>query len=79
MAKQLEENTKPEELVAKPEFFGVAGPALGSEERQRVVIREHARDPIEGLLVVPEETYTALGKAGTEKAGREKWKKEELT
>ena len=79
MVDQLQKNTKPEELVAKPEFFGVAGPALGSEERQRVVIREHARDPIEGLLVVPEEKYTALGKAATEKAGAEKWKKEELS
>ena len=78
MVDQLQQGTKPEELVAKPEFFGVTGPTLGSEERQRVVIQEHARDPIEGLLVVPEETHTALGKAGIGKVGKEKWKKEEL-
>jgi hypothetical protein len=78
MVDQLQKMTAPEELVAKPEFFGVAGPALGSEERQRTVIEEHARDPLEGLLVVPEEKFTALGKSGTEKGGAEKWKKEEL-
>lgn len=79
MVDQLAQETKPGELVAKPEFFGVKGPSIGSEERQRAIIQEHTRDPIEGLLVVPEEKYTALGKAATEKAGAEKWKKEELT
>ncbi len=79
MVDQLVNETKPEELVAKPEFFGVAGPNIASEERQRAIIQEHARDPIEGLLVVPEEKYTFLSKAATEKAGAEKWKKEELS
>jgi sugar phosphate isomerase/epimerase len=80
MVDQLEKDTKPEELLTKPEFFGVAGPSVASEERQRVIIQQHARDPIEGLLVIPEEGYTLLGKAAMEKpGGSEKWKKEELT
>ncbi len=78
MVEQLNQGTTPENLIGKPKFFGVAGPTPGSEERQRVIIQEHARDPIEGLLVVPEETYTSLGKAGIAKIGKEKWKKEEL-
>lgn len=72
----LEKNTEPEKLPNK--FFGVEGPSIASVERQRTVIQQHRLDPIEGLLVVPEEAYTFLGKAGTEKGGAEKWKKEEL-
>lgn len=79
MVDQLNQGTSPEELITKPEFFGVAGPNLASEDRQRVIIKEHARDPIEGLLVSPEETHTYLGKAALAKGGREKWKKEELS
>lgn len=73
----LEKNTNPEKLPLK--FFGIEGPSPATMQRQKTIIQEHARDPIEGLLVVPEETYTFLGKAGTEKAGAEKWKKEELS
>jgi sugar phosphate isomerase/epimerase len=78
MVDQLLKETKPEELVSKPEFFGVKGPAIGSEERQRVIIAEHAEDPIEGLVAIPEEEYTFLSKAAREKGAGEKWKKEEL-
>ncbi len=73
----LNDNVKSEDLPLK--FFGVEGASPAVIERQRVIIREHARDPLESLLVVPEEKYTALGKAGAEKAGAEKWKKEELS
>jgi len=76
IVKFLDKDTKPDELPN--EFFGVEGPSLLSEQRQRTIIQQHARDPIEGLLVIPEEGYTLLGKAATEKAGAEKWKKEEL-
>jgi len=80
MVDQLEKDTKPEELLTKLEFFGVGGPNIASFERQRTIIRQHARDPIEGLLVMPEEAHTFLGKAATEKpGGAEKWKKEELS
>jgi len=78
IVKFLDKNTRPEELPN--EFYGVEGPSLLSEQRQRTIIQQHARDPIEGLLVIPEEGYTLLGKAASEKpGGSEKWKKEELT
>lgn len=72
----LEKNVEPKDLP--PKFYGIVGPSPAVFERQRVIIQEHARDPIEGLLVVPEETHTFLGKAGIGKVGKEKWKKEEL-
>jgi sugar phosphate isomerase/epimerase len=78
MVDQLLQETKPEELVGKPEFFGMKGPALSTEERQRTIIAEHAEDPIEGLVVIPEEEYTFLSKAAKEKGAGDKWKKEEL-
>lgn len=71
----LEKNVPPEELIKHPEFFE----REGEWERQLVTIEEHARDPLKGLLVVPEEEYTALGRAATERGvPPEKWKKEEL-
>ena len=73
----LKDNVAPDKLPLK--FFGVEGANLLSEERQRTIIQQHARDPIEGLLVIPEEGHTLLGKAATEKGVLEKWKKEELT
>lgn len=80
MADFLQKDVPPEELINKPEFFGVATGEIASPERQRVIIREHAFDPIKGLIVVPEEEYTFLGGAALQKPGMtpEKWKKEEL-
>jgi sugar phosphate isomerase/epimerase len=72
----IEKNVDPSELLKHPEFFGIG---VADLQRQVVTIREHARDPLKGLLVVPEEEYTSLGRAATEKGiPPEKWKKEEL-
>ena len=78
MVDQLNQGTSPEQLINKPEFFGVSGPNVASEDRQRVIIKDHAVDPIDGLMVVPEESHTYLGKSAISKVGKEKWKKEEL-
>ncbi|MCS7105821.1 MAG: hypothetical protein NZ942_00690 [Candidatus Aenigmarchaeota archaeon] len=80
MAEFLQKDIPPEELINKPEFFGVATGEIASLERQRVIISEHALEPVKGLLVVPEEEYTFLGAAALQKPGvtPEKWKKEEL-
>jgi hypothetical protein len=60
-----------------PEYFGL--PSSPDFARQRVVIFEHALDPLKGVLAVPEEQYTYMGKAALEKGKRpEEWKKEEL-
>lgn len=58
-----------------PEFFGVklGGPEL---TRQEVVIREHALDPLKGLLSVPEEEHGFLGRTAMEKGKAEEWRKE---
>jgi len=80
MVEQLQNKTKPDELVGKPEFFGMKGASIGTEQRQRAIISEHTEDPIDGLLVVAEEGHTFIGRAATSKPGvtPDKWKKEEL-
>ena len=74
----LEKNVEPKELPL--EFYGISPGGVFSPERQMVIIREHARDPLKGLIIAPEEEHTALGKEALTKPGMtpEKWKKEEL-
>lgn len=74
----LEKSVTPDKLPDK--FFGVKTGELASLERQRVAISDHLEDPLEGLLAIPEEEYTMLGRIATGKPGvtPEKWKKREL-
>ncbi len=74
----LEKDIEPSKLPL--EFYGISPEGILSPERQMVIIREHARDPLKGLIIVPEEEHTALGSAALGKPGMspEKWKKEEL-
>jgi hypothetical protein len=75
----MEQNIDPGDLVKHLDFFGIAVGEIASPERQMNIIHEHAWDPLKGLITTPEETYTSLGKAATEKGKRpEEWKKEEL-
>jgi hypothetical protein len=77
IVEQLVKDIPPEKLP--PEFYGVKPEGFLSPERQKAIIKEHALDPLKGLLVVPEEEYTFLGRAALEKGiPPEKWKKEEL-
>jgi len=77
IVKFLEKDTPPDKLP--PEFSGIATGAIASEERQLAIISEHAEDPLKGLIAIPEEEYTMLGRAATAKpGGGEKWTKEEL-
>ena len=67
----LEKDTKPDEL---PEaFYGVAEQNKETWARQLVNMREHAWDPLEGLLTIPEEKHTFLGKAATDKGKAKEW------
>lgn len=76
IANELEKDTKPDELP--PTFYGLPE-GTGDYARQRVIIREHAVDPLKGMLKVPEEDYTFLGTAAIKGGKRpEEWKKEEL-
>ncbi len=68
---ELLKDTEPDKLPE--EFFGIdeVFKAL-----QRTAIKEHAWDPLEGMLQIPEETHTFLGKAAVDKGRGEVWKKE---
>lgn len=73
----LEKDIPPEKLPLK--FYGVSPEGMLSEERQRATIFAHRFEPLKGMLVVPEEEHTFLGRAATQKGVHpEKWKKEEL-
>lgn len=73
----LQKEVKPEELPM--EFYGVNSKEILSYERQLAIIKEHFMDPLKGVLRVPEETYTFLGKKAIEKGKRpDEWAKEEL-
>lgn len=73
MVQFLEKDVLPDKLPE--EFYGMkpGGPEIA---RQLVMIREHALDPMRGLITVPEEEHGFFGKAAIEKGKGEEWKKE---
>jgi len=73
IAEELEKGTKPDELPAS--FYGVAEQNEAVFARQRVAIKDNFMAPITGLISIPEETHTFLGKAAIEKGRAEEWKK----
>jgi hypothetical protein len=70
----LEKGTRPEDLPL--EFRGIAPKEIGAVERQLAIIREHAFEPLKGLITVPEETYGIFGEEAKKKGKIEEWKKE---
>ncbi len=71
----LQRDVPPDQLPT--EFYGIESKQILSVEKQLVAIREHALDPIKGLITVPEEEHGVLGKAALEKGKRpEEWAKE---
>ncbi|MEM7813309.1 MAG: hypothetical protein QW548_00215 [Candidatus Aenigmatarchaeota archaeon] len=73
IAAELEKGTKPDELPAS--FYGVAEQNEAVFARQRVAIRDNFMAPISGLIAIPEETHTFLGRAAIEKGKAEEWKR----
>ncbi|MFH0929330.1 MAG: hypothetical protein V1818_03170 [Candidatus Aenigmatarchaeota archaeon] len=73
MKQFLEKDIAPKELPL--EFYGIRpdGPEM---RRQELAMREHALDPLKGLLTVPEEEYTFLSSAAKNKGKAELWSKE---
>ncbi len=71
----LEKDTPPEQLP--PDFYGFK---IDEPEviRQEQIIKQHALDPIKGLIAVPEEEHTFLGRIALEKGKLEQWKREEM-
>ena len=69
----LEKNVKPDDL---PEaFYGISEQNAARFAIQMNAIREHAWDPLKGLITIPEEEHTFLSKAAIEKGKAEEWKK----
>lgn len=71
IVENLEKDITPKDLPL--EFFGISGKDMYA--RQIVFVRDHAWDPLAGLISVPEETHTFLGRAAIEKGKAEEWKK----
>lgn len=69
----LEKNIKPDDLP--PSFFGIAEDEKDIYARQSVIIREHAWDPLEGVLMIPEEKHGFLGKSAVDKGKAKEWEK----
>ncbi|MCX8178848.1 MAG: hypothetical protein N3D75_03395 [Candidatus Aenigmarchaeota archaeon] len=76
IATELEKDTDPDNL---PLDFYALPEGTRDYARQYVIIKEHAFDPLKGLIKIPEEDYTFLGTAAI-KSGKQpdQWKKEEL-
>ncbi|MCX6819516.1 MAG: hypothetical protein NT129_05990 [Candidatus Aenigmarchaeota archaeon] len=73
IVKYLEQDIAPDDLP--PEFFGVAEQNKETFARQMATMREHAWDPLEGLLMIPEEKHTFLSRSALEKNKLEIWEK----
>jgi len=72
----LEKDTPPDKLPL--EFWGLSTGQWASADRQLATIKEHAWDPLKGLLQVPEEEHGVYGRAAIEKGKGEEWKKEKF-
>ena len=74
IAEYLDKDIPPSKLPE--DFFGLK--PLGAEiKMQQVRIREHALDPLKGMLSIQEEEYTFLSEAALKKGKAELWKKEQ--
>jgi hypothetical protein len=61
-----------------PEFYGISEQTKETFARQLVTVRDHAWDPLEGVLEIPEEKHTFLSKTAVDKGKREEWEKRKL-
>jgi translation elongation factor EF-1beta len=69
----LEKDIEPKKLPL--EFYGMEDKGVNIS-RQEVAIREHALDPLRGMLLIPEEEYTFLSSESVKKGKGEEWRKE---
>jgi len=73
IVKYLDQDTKPDKLP--PEFYGLSSDNKDVFTRQLVAMRDHAWDPLEGLLKLSEEKHTFLGKAAVEGGKSKEWER----
>lgn len=60
------------------EFWGLDTGQWASYDRQLATIKEHAWDPLKGLLQVPEEEHGIFSRSAIEKGKAEEWKREKF-
>lgn len=68
---ELEKETEPENLPA--ELFGIDKTFLAI---QNTAIKEHAFDPLIGMIRIPEEIHTFLSRAAVERGKAAEWRRE---
>jgi sugar phosphate isomerase/epimerase len=73
IARCLDLGIKPDELPL--DFYGISEQNEPVYKRQAVTVREHAWDPLEGVLSVPEEKHTFLSGAAVQKGKAQEWEK----
>lgn len=73
IVKYIDQDTKPDKLP--PEFYGLSSDNKDVFTRQLVAMRDHAWDPLEGLLKLSEEKHTFLGKAAVEGGKSKEWER----
>jgi hypothetical protein len=71
--KYVEKDINPQELP--PEFYGISFENKDVYARQVVTMRDHAWDPLEGLLMQPEEKHGFFSRGAVEKGKGEIWEK----
>ncbi len=73
----LSKEVPPDPKNLPQDFYGVGeeGPEVA---RQLVTMREHALDPLKGVLHIPEEEFGFLSTAISQKGKLEEWKKEKF-
>lgn len=69
----LEQGIDPKELPEK--FYGMSEMNDDRYKQQLVAVRDHAWDPLKGLVIIPEEEHTFLSRAAVEKGKAEEWKR----
>jgi len=73
IAENLEKDIKPNELPLS--FYGISEKNEAVYARELVTVKEHAWDPLEGVLSVPEEKHTFLSGAAIAKQKGQEWEK----
>lgn len=73
IAKYLDRGIDPMKLPL--EFYGISEQNPEVYSRSLVAVREHAWDPIEGLISIPEEKFTFLGSAAVQKGKAKEWER----
>ncbi len=71
IAEYLEKDIEPKDLPL--EFFGISYQNKDVWAREMTAVRDNAYKPLEGLLVIPEETHTFFSRSAIEKGKQKEW------